>query len=162
MTRQVVYIHVHYGAHGEMYIGIDSRLFDLSLCCIICSQIKKIRVLVAKPELLISCHPNEWQSVVFPPVDHRDNILAWESTKWADYLAGRNGEWLSALMKNGEVGGSLWNLCCVDCIYAKMLRALLQFGILKLIHVCVYCECWTTICWLSLFVLRSGLWFISC
>ena len=43
-TRQVVYIHVHYGVHGEMYIGIDSRLIDLSLCCMICSQIKKIRV----------------------------------------------------------------------------------------------------------------------
>ena len=26
---------------GEMYIGIDSRLIDLTLCCIICSQIKK-------------------------------------------------------------------------------------------------------------------------
>ena len=41
-TRQVVYKHVHYGAHGEMYIGIDSRLIDLSLCCFIGSQIKKI------------------------------------------------------------------------------------------------------------------------
>ena len=36
-TRQVVNIHVHYGVHGEMYIGIASRLIDLSLCCIICS-----------------------------------------------------------------------------------------------------------------------------
>ena len=53
--------------HGEMYIGIDSCLIDLSLCCIICSQIKKIRVLVAKPELLISCHPGEQQSAMFPP-----------------------------------------------------------------------------------------------
>jgi len=26
-------------SHGEMYMGIDSRLMDLSLCCIICSQI---------------------------------------------------------------------------------------------------------------------------
>ena len=52
-TRQVVCVHVHYGVHGEMYIGIESQLIDLSLCCIICSQIKKIRVLVAKPELLI-------------------------------------------------------------------------------------------------------------
>jgi len=34
-TRQVVYI--HYGGHGEMYIGIDSSLIDLSICCIICS-----------------------------------------------------------------------------------------------------------------------------
>ena len=40
-NRQFVYIHVHYGVHGEMYIGIDSRLIDLSLCFIICSQIKK-------------------------------------------------------------------------------------------------------------------------
>ena len=56
-TRPVVYIHVHYGVHSEMYIGIDSRLIDLSLCCILCTQIKKIRVLVAKPELLISCPP---------------------------------------------------------------------------------------------------------
>ena len=90
-TRQVVYIHVHYGVHGEMYIGIDSRLIDLSLCCIICSQIKKIRVLVAKPELLISCHPNEWQSSG-PP---RQHPVAWESPnlsgqfswswRWADF-----------------------------------------------------------------------------
>ena len=42
-TRQVVYIHVHYGVHGEIYIGIDSRSIDLSLCCIICSQIEMIR-----------------------------------------------------------------------------------------------------------------------
>jgi len=28
-------------------------------------QIKKIRVLVAKPELLISCHPNERQSAMY-------------------------------------------------------------------------------------------------
>ena len=40
-----------------MYIGVHSHLIDLSLCRIICSQIKKIRVLVAKPALLISCHP---------------------------------------------------------------------------------------------------------
>jgi len=49
-TSQVVYIHVHYNVYG---------LIDLSLCCIICSQIKKIRVLVAKPELLISCHSKQ-------------------------------------------------------------------------------------------------------
>ena len=55
-TRPVVNIHVHY-VHSEMYNGIDSRLIDLSLCCILCTQIKKIRVLVAKPELLISCPP---------------------------------------------------------------------------------------------------------
>ena len=58
-----------------MYIGIDSRLIDLSLGCIICSQIKKIRVLVAKPELLISCHQNERQSIVLFPADHRDSTL---------------------------------------------------------------------------------------
>ena len=78
LARQVVYIHVHYGVHGEMYIGIDSRLIDLSLCCIICSQIKKIWVLVAKPELLISCHPIDRQSAVFFPADHRD------STPWLE------------------------------------------------------------------------------
>ena len=33
-----------YDAHGEMYIGINSRLIDMSLCC--------IRVLVAKPDSL--------------------------------------------------------------------------------------------------------------
>ena len=27
-TRQVVYIHVHYGVHGEMYIETDSSLID--------------------------------------------------------------------------------------------------------------------------------------
>ena len=46
--------------HGEMYMGIDSRLMDLSLCCIICSQIKKIRVLVAKPYIQIACHLTVW------------------------------------------------------------------------------------------------------
>ena len=37
---------------------LESTVVDLSLCYIICSQIKKVRVLVAKPELLISCHTN--------------------------------------------------------------------------------------------------------
>ena len=77
--RQVVYIHVHYDVHGEIYIGIDSRLIDLSLCCIICSQIKKIRVLVAKPELLISCHQNERQSTVCSPTDHRNSTPCLEN-----------------------------------------------------------------------------------
>ena len=95
-TRQVVYKHVHYGVHGEMYIGIDSRLIDLCFCCIICSQIKKIRVLVAKPELLISCHPNERQSAVFSPEDHRDTT-PWLENRWLR---------LSALMKNRGVGGT--------------------------------------------------------
>ena len=73
---QVVYIHVHYGVHGEMYISIDSHLIDLSLCCIIGSQIKKIRVLVVKQELLISCHPNELQSFVSPRGPLRQHPLA--------------------------------------------------------------------------------------
>ena len=82
-------LHVHYFVHGEMYIGIDSRLIDLSLCCIICFQIKKIRVLVAKPELLISCHHNEWQSAAcFPSRPPRQHRVAWETPKWADNLAG--------------------------------------------------------------------------
>jgi len=45
-TRQVVYIHEHYGVLGEKYIGKDSRLIDLSLCCIICSQIIMISVYI--------------------------------------------------------------------------------------------------------------------
>ena len=101
----------------EMYIGIDSHLIDLSLCCIICSQIKKITVLVAKPELLISCHPNERQYAVCSPVDP----VAWESPKWADNLAGRgvDREWLSALMKNRGIGGickirAVWKVCYND------------------------------------------------
>ena len=65
-------------------------------CCIICSQIKKIRVLVAKPELLISCHPNERQSAVFSPEDHRDTT-PWLENRWLR---------LSALMKNRGVGGT--------------------------------------------------------
>ena len=43
----------------EMYIGIDSHLIDLSLCCIICSQIKTFRILYVKPEVQISCHSTE-------------------------------------------------------------------------------------------------------
>ena len=81
-TRQVVYIHVHYGVHSEMYIAIDSCLIDLSLCCIICSQTKNIRVLVAKLELLTSCHQNERQSAVFSPRGPpRQHPVAWESPK---------------------------------------------------------------------------------
>ena len=48
-------------------MGIDSRLIDLSLCCIICSQIKKIMVFVAKPDVQIACHPNKRQSLHVPP-----------------------------------------------------------------------------------------------
>ena len=77
-THQVVYIHVHYGVHGEMYMGIDSHLIDLPLCCIICSQIKKIRVLVAKPDVQIACHPNDRQSAACSPADHCD------STPWLE------------------------------------------------------------------------------
>ena len=69
-------LHVHYAVHGEMNIGIDSRLNNLSLCCIICSEIKKIRIFVAKPELLISCHPNERQSAVFPREPPRHQPVA--------------------------------------------------------------------------------------
>ena len=103
-TCQVVYIHVHYGVHGEIYIGLDSRLIDLSLCCIICSQIKKIRVLVAKPELLISsCHPNERQSAVFPP---RATETAPCGLRIAQMSAQFSWSWLSVLMKNRGVGWS--------------------------------------------------------
>ena len=102
-TRQVVYIHVHYGVHGEMYIGIDSRLIDLSLCCIICSQIKKIRVLVAKRAAVHR---------VVPPVDHHDSTrglrIAQMSGQFSRLSAQRRDrEWLSTLMKNRGVGGTL-------------------------------------------------------
>ena len=116
-NRQFVYIHVHYGVHGEMYIGIVSRLIDLSLCCIICSQIEKIRVLIAKPELLISCHPNKRRSAFFfsrttATAPRRLRI----AQKSAQFRTVRK-EWLSALMQKSQVGGTLYNPCGVDCIY---------------------------------------------
>ena len=79
-TRQVVYIHVHYGVHGEKYIGIDSCLIDLSLCCIICSQINTIRVLVSKPEVQIMniLSPHRVVVRLCSPVDDRD------STPWLE------------------------------------------------------------------------------
>ena len=102
-TRQVVYIHVHYDVYGEMYIGIDSCLIDLSLCCIICSQMKKIRVLVAKPELLISCHPNEWQSAPFPPA------VTTTTAPHGMRIAQMSGQfsWSGGLCKNQTV----WTVC---------------------------------------------------
>jgi len=59
-------------------MGIDSRLIDLSLCCIICSQIKKIMVFVAKPDVQIACHPNKRQSLHVSPKGYRD------STPWLE------------------------------------------------------------------------------
>ena len=50
-----------------MYIGIDSRLIDLPLCCIFCSQIKTIRVLVANPECNDILSLKERQSALFSP-----------------------------------------------------------------------------------------------
>ena len=109
-TRQVVYIHVHYVVHGEMYIGIDSRLIDWSICCIICSQIKKIRVL--EPELLISCHPNKWHSTVSvprgPPCDLRiaqmSAQFSW-SLRWVDWSL--NAETESGCHSKSRGGGNL-------------------------------------------------------
>ena len=99
-TRQVVYIHVHYGIHGEMNIGIDSRLIDLSLC----SQIKKIRIFVAEtrttninilsPERAAVCR-------VFPHRPLQQHPVSGQFS-WTWRRADR--EWLSALMKNRGVG----------------------------------------------------------
>jgi len=120
-TRQVVYMHVHYGGHVEMYIGIDSRF-----CLIICSQIKKIRILVAKPELLISCHPNERQSAQ----------ISWSAQR-------HDREWLSALMKNRGVRGR-WNIGVVWTVPLNQFIAVnihsyicltLFFSLLSTLHV---------------------------
>ena len=69
-TRQVVYKHVHYGVHGEMYIGIDSRLIDLLLCCIICSQIKKIRVWLPNQNYWYLVTLTSGSRPCFPPRQH--------------------------------------------------------------------------------------------
>ena len=104
LTRKVVYIHVHYGVHCEMYIGIDSHLIDLSLCCIICSQ-KKKRLGFWLP------NQNYWYLVTQTsgsplcfPADHS------VSTPWLENRPNKdNFSWsrLSALMKNRGVGGTL-------------------------------------------------------
>ena len=62
-TCQVVYIHVHYGVHGEMYIGIDQNYWYL----------------VTRTSSSPPC---------FPRGPLRQHPLAWESPKWADNLAG--------------------------------------------------------------------------
>ena len=121
---QVVYIYVHYGVHGEMYIGIDSHLIDLSLCCIICSQIKKIRVLVVKPELLISCHPNELQSFVSPRGPLRQHPLAWESPKLVDYLAGRSIE--HTVCATISAHEKLWVLCNIRAVWTVGVQFVFQ------------------------------------
>ena len=90
-TRQVVDIHVHYGVHGEKYIGIYSCLIDLSLWCIICSQINTIRVLVSKPEVQIMNILSPERVVVrrvLPRGRPQQHPVAWESLKWANNLAG--------------------------------------------------------------------------
>jgi len=67
-TRQVVYIHVHYGVHSEMYIGIDSRLIDLSLCCK-----KRLRFWLPNQNYLRTTLKSD-SLLCFPPADHRDSI----------------------------------------------------------------------------------------
>ena len=92
-TLQVVYIHVHYGVHNLIYIGVDSRLIDLSLCCIICSQIKKDQGFGCQTRTTDILSPKQAAvCCVFP----RD------STAW---LENRPDEWTIQLVKNR----------CVDC-----------------------------------------------
>ena len=87
-TCQVVYIHVHYGIHGEMYIGIDSRLIDLSLYCIICSQIKKDEGFGCQTRTtdILSPERAAVHRVVPtpppPPGPPRQHPVAWESPKF--------------------------------------------------------------------------------
>ena len=79
--------------HSEIYIGIDSHLIDLSLCCIICSQIKKDQGLGCQTRTTDILSPKQAAvCCVFP----RD------STAW---LENRPDEWTIQLVKNR----------CVDC-----------------------------------------------
>ena len=95
----------------------------------------KIRVFVAKPELLISCHPNERQSAVFslrrPP---RQHPVPWETPKWADNLAGRgvdcplNAETESGFCKIRAVWTVYWlssdDTCVLNISFCKCLKVL--------------------------------------
>ena len=75
---------MHYGVHGEIYIGMDSRLIDLSLCCIICCQIKKNWLPNQNYWYLVSRTSGN------PPCSPRDSTLWLENRpKWADNLTGR-------------------------------------------------------------------------
>ena len=56
-TRQVVYIHVHYGVHWNVHWYRQPFDWFVTLLHDLFSN-KKDKGLVAKPELLFSCHPN--------------------------------------------------------------------------------------------------------
>ena len=118
-TRQAIYIHVQYGVHGEMYNGIDSRLIELSLSCIICNQIKNVFGCFTRCTNSLS---PEQAAVhrVFPCWPTRQHPLALVSPKWADNLVGRGVERM--LMKNPGVGRTLKNLSCVDCTLHRLLN----------------------------------------
>ena len=102
-THQVVYIHVHYGVHSEIYIGRDSRLIDLSLCCIIRSQIKKKGFWLP--------NQNYWYLVT----GTISGQFSWSR---------RDKEWLSALMKNCGAsplgGGSLCKIRAAWTVYTLL------------------------------------------
>jgi len=70
-----------------MYIGIDIRLIDLSLCFIICSQIKKDKGFGCQTRTINILSPNKHQSTVcFPRGLPRQHPVASESPKWANNL----------------------------------------------------------------------------
>ena len=84
MDSSSCYIHVHYGVHCEMYICINIRLIDLSLRCIICSQIKE-RLAFGCQTRTTDILSTERASVcrVFPS---RQHPMAWESQGRGDFV----------------------------------------------------------------------------
>ena len=65
-------MHVHLDVHGEMYIGIDT--FDWFVTLLHYLFLNENRFGFWLPELPISCKSNKRQSAVFSPADHRLRI----------------------------------------------------------------------------------------
>ena len=107
-------------------------------------KIKKIRVLVAKPELLISCHQNEWQSAAcFPSRPPRQHRVAWETPKWADNLAGGPAQ----RHKKVAVSAHEKSRCRGDFVKSTLCSVLCRFVFSSLqIHVQFFADSCSVLC----------------
>ena len=71
-TGQVVYIHVHYGVHSEMYIGIDSRLI-VTLLHYLFSNKKRLGFWLPNQNYWYLVTRTSGSPSCFPPTDRRDS-----------------------------------------------------------------------------------------
>ena len=103
-----------------MYIGIDGRLIDLSLCCIICSQIKKDKGFGCQTRTTdILSLERAAVHCVSPPRQHPrlENSLNLAGCGFERTAQHHDREWLSALLKNRRVRGDFVNsaVCGLYC-----------------------------------------------